>query len=178
MHNEVLFAGFGGQGILLIGQLLAYAGMREGREVTWLPSYGPEMRGGTAYCSMVVSDRPIGSPVVRNPRHVAVLNLPSLEKFGPRVRPDGLLIINSSLIDVGCDRSDIDVLQVPANGIALEEGSGKAANMAVLGAYIGRSGTVQLATVEQLLRERFGSRPEILDINLRTLHRGAALGQS
>jgi len=177
MLTEVLFAGFGGQGIMLIGQMLAYAGMEESREVTWLPSYGPEMRGGTAYCSVVVSSRPVGSPVVRNPRHVAVLNRPSLEKFGPRVRPGGLLLINSSLIDISSERTDIELLHVPANEIAIEEGTGKAANMAMLGAYLGRTGTVRLETIEQLLRKRFGRKPEILDINLRTLWRGYELGQ-
>jgi 2-oxoglutarate ferredoxin oxidoreductase subunit gamma len=178
MHTEVLFAGFGGQGILLIGQMLAYGGMNEGRHVCWLPSYGPEMRGGTAYCSVVISDQPIGSPVVRNPRHVAVLNLPSLEKFGPRVKPGGLLIINSSLIDRRSDRSDIDELLVPANDIAIAEGSAKAANMAILGAYLGRTELLQLATVEALIHKQFGRKPELVDINLRTLHKGHELGRS
>lgn len=177
MLTEVLFAGFGGQGIMLIGQMLAYAGMEEGREVTWLPSYGPEMRGGTAYCSVVVSSRPVGSPVVRNPLHVAVLNRPSLDKFGPQVRPGGLLLINSSLIDASSDRTDIELLHVPANEIAMEEGTGKATNMAVLGAYLGRTGTVRLETIEHLLRKRFGRKPEVLDINLRTLWRGHELGK-
>ncbi len=176
MHTEVLFAGFGGQGIMLIGQLLTYAGMNEGKEVSWLPSYGPEMRGGTAYCSVVLSDRPIGSPVVRNPRHVAVLNRPSLEKFGPRVKEGGLLIINKSLIDITSDRTDIDILHVPANEIALEEGTGKAANMAILGAYIGRTGTVGLETVEKLIEKQFAKKPHLIDVNLRTLRRGYQLG--
>lgn len=177
MHTEVLFAGFGGQGIMLIGQMLAYAGMNEGKQVCWLPSYGPEMRGGTAYCSVVVSDRPIGSPVVRNPRQVAVLNLPSLEKFGPRVKPGGLLIINSSLIETTSPRSDIEILRVPANDIAIEEGNGKAANMAILGAYLGFSGTVALATVEELVHKQFSRKSELCELNLRVLRRGFTFGQ-
>jgi len=177
MLTEVLFAGFGGQGIMLIGQMLAYAGMNEGKQVCWLPSYGPEMRGGTAYCSVVVSDRPIGSPVVRNPQHVAVLNLPSLQKFGPRVKVGGLLLINSSLIDTTADRDDIDQLLVPANALALAAGNGKAANMAILGAYLGRTGTVEIPTVEALIRKQFAKKPELAELNLEVLRRGIALGQ-
>lgn len=177
MHTEVLFAGFGGQGVMLIGQMLAYAGMNEGRQVCYMPSYGPEMRGGTAYASVIVSDRPIGSPVVRNPRHVAVLNLPSLEKFGPRVKPGGLLLINSSLIEATSPRTDIDILRVPANEVAIAEGNGKAANMAILGAYLGRTGTVKLDTVEALLEKQFGRKPELYELNLRVLRLGFDLGQ-
>ena len=100
MQNEVQFAGFGGQGIMLIGKILAHAAMEEGYEVSWVPSYGPEMRGGTAYCTVVISDRPIGSPVIKNPRHLVAMNRPSLEKFAPTMQAGGTVFINGSLISV------------------------------------------------------------------------------
>jgi 2-oxoglutarate ferredoxin oxidoreductase subunit gamma len=176
MQTEVMFAGFGGQGIMLIGQMLAYAGMNEGKNVLWFPSYGPEMRGGTAYCTVVVSDRAIGSPIIDRPSTIAVLNRPSLEKFQSKVRPSGLLIINTSLIDIGCDRTDIDTLLVPANQIALEGGTPKAANMAVLGSYVGFTRAVALESVQELVRYQFRTRPQFIDINLKVLERGYELG--
>ncbi|MFH1807948.1 MAG: 2-oxoacid:acceptor oxidoreductase family protein [Pseudomonadota bacterium] len=172
MHREVTIAGFGGQGILLTGKLLAHAGLDEGREVVWLPSYGPEMRGGTAYCNVVISDQPIGSPVFQNPTAAVVMNRPSLDKFGPRVKPGGVLIINTSLIDVDTDRTDIQVHHVACNDIAMEEGTGKAANMVALGAYLGLTHAVKLETVHHLIKETFGHKPKIVDINLRALQRG------
>ena len=178
MQTEVMFAGFGGQGVMLIGQMLAYAGMAEGKNVVWLPSYGPEMRGGTAYCTVVVSDRPIASPIIDRPSSIAVLNRPSLDKFGPKVRSGGLLIINSSLIDVSSDRSDIRKLHLPANQIALDAGTGKAANMVVLGAYLGCTGAVSLEEVKQVLRHQFEKKPQLVEVNLRVLERGFAMGSA
>ncbi|HNS99406.1 MAG TPA: 2-oxoacid:acceptor oxidoreductase family protein [Polyangiaceae bacterium] len=177
MQNEVMFAGFGGQGIMLIGQMLAYAGMGEGKNVVWIPSYGPEMRGGTAYCTVVVSDKDIGSPIIDRPESIAVLNRPSLDKFHTRVRGNGLLIINTSLIDATTDRSDIDVLNVPANQIAMEAGTGKAANMCVLGAYVGRTKAVTLESLRGLVRYQFKSKPQFIDVNLRVLEKGYELGE-
>jgi 2-oxoglutarate ferredoxin oxidoreductase subunit gamma len=172
VHREVTIAGFGGQGIMLAGKLLAQAGLDEGREVVWLPSYGPEMRGGTAYCNVVISDNPIGSPVFSNPSSAVVMNRPSLEKFGPRVKEEGLLIINKSLIEIDSDREDIDVLHVECNQIAIEAGTGKAANMVALGAYVGRSGAVKLETVRELIAKSFAHKPKVIDINLDALQRG------
>ena len=123
MQSEVMFAGFGGQGILLSAKILAHAGMEEGKEVAWVPSYGPEMRGGTAYCTVVISERPIGSPIIRNPLHLVAMNRPSLEKFAPMVKPKGVVLINSSLIPIKSGRSDIDELIVPANDIAKKLGN-------------------------------------------------------
>lgn len=177
MHREVTFAGFGGQGIMLAGKLLALAGLEEGREVVWLPSYGPEMRGGTAYCNVVVSDKPIGSPIFASPSTAVVMNRPSLDKFEPRVKKGGLLLINSSLIDVSSERKDIDVHRVPCNDIAMEEGTGKAANMVALGAYVGCTGAVQLDTVQRLVRESFAHKPKVIDVNLKVLERGFSLGE-
>jgi 2-oxoglutarate ferredoxin oxidoreductase subunit gamma len=178
MQTEVMFAGFGGQGIMLIGQMLAYAGMNEGKNVVWIPSYGPEMRGGTAYCTVVVSDRAVGSPIIDRPTTIAVLNRPSLDKFATKVRPGGLLIINTSLIDATSDRADITKLEVPANQIALEGGTGKAANMAVLGAYVGASTSVGIESIRQMVRKQFERKPQLVDVNLRVLDRGYELGQT
>lgn len=169
---EVTIAGFGGQGIMTAGQLLAYAGMAEGKQVVWLPSYGPEMRGGTAYCTVVISDSRIGSPIIKTPRCVCVFNRPSFDKFAPQVKPGGLLIINSSLIDVKSDRTDITQLLVPANEMALKAGNPKSANVAVLGAFIGASAVLNLAIVEKTLKEKLGHKKETLQINLKVLKQG------
>ncbi|MCJ7830042.1 MAG: 2-oxoacid:acceptor oxidoreductase family protein, partial [Desulfobacterales bacterium] len=134
MQSEVMFAGFGGQGILLSGKILAHAAMEQGYEVGWIPSYGPEMRGGTAYCTVVISDRPIGSPIIRNPAHLVAMNRPSLEKFAPLIKPGGVILINSSLIPVASNRQDVDELKVPATEIAQQIGSVKAANIVALAA--------------------------------------------
>jgi 2-oxoglutarate ferredoxin oxidoreductase subunit gamma len=176
MQTEVMFAGFGGQGIMLIGQMLAYAGMNEGKNVVWLPSYGPEMRGGTAYCTVVVSDKAIGSPIIDRPHNIAVLNRPSLDKFASKVHAGGLLIINTSLIDATCDRKDIDVLSVPANQIAIEGGTSKAANMAILGAFVGRTKAVTLESLKELVHKQFAKKPQFIDVNLSVLEKGYALG--
>ena len=176
MQNEVMFAGFGGQGVMLIGQMLAYAGMEEGKNVVWFPAYGPEMRGGTAYCTVQVSTETIGSPVVARPGCIAVLNRPSLDKFHTRVRTGGLLIINTSLIDATTDRTDISVLNVPANQIALDAGTSKGANMCMLGAYAGRTKCVTLPTLQELVRVQFKSKPQFIDANLVVLEKGYEIG--
>ena len=139
MQSEVMFAGFGGQGILLSGKILAHAAMGQGFEVAWIPSYGPEMRGGTAYCLVVISDQPIGSPIIKNPRHLIAMNRPSLEKFAPVVKSGGVVLINSSLIPIRTNRDDIDELIVPATDIAKNLGSVKAANIVALAAFVARS---------------------------------------
>ena len=118
MQTEIILAGFGGQGVLFGGQLLAYTGMDCGFEVTWIPSYGPEMRGGTANCTVIIADEEIGSPNVRNPRAALVFNLPSLDKYEPLVQPGGVLIANSSLINREICRSDLQGIMIPANEIA------------------------------------------------------------
>jgi len=177
MQNDVIMAGFGGQGILLIGKMLAYTGMQEGLEVSWMPSYGPEMRGGTANCTVVISDRPVGSPVIQSPRAVVAMNLPSLDKFEPMVRKDGLLLINTSLIDRGSNRDDIRVLLVPANDIAMELKNPRGGNMVALGAYVGCSHAVPIDAMERVVRETFSSKPQVIDANIAALHRGFELGE-
>jgi len=176
MQNDVIMAGFGGQGILLIGKMLAYAGMHEGKEVSWLPSYGPEMRGGTANCTVVISDRPVGSPVIRSPRAVVAMNLPSLDKFEPDVRTGGLLLINTSLINRKSTRDDLTVIDVPANQIANELGNRRGANMVALGAYLGATDAVSVDGVIEVVRETFAAKPGVIDMNINALHRGHEIG--
>ena len=176
MQRDVIMAGFGGQGILLIGKMLAYAGMHEGKEVSWLPSYGPEMRGGTCNCTVVVSDKPVGSPVIRSPRAVVAMNLPSLEKFEPDIRSGGLLLINSSLIDRGAERDDLTVIEVPANEMATELGNPRGANMVALGAYLGATDAVSLEEIEKVIRETFAAKPAVIEVNIEALHKGYELG--
>ena len=136
MKKEFIFAGFGGQGTLLIGKFLALACMKDGKHVSWLPSYGPEMRGGTANCSVIISDEPIASPLVDEPDVVIAMNEPSLDKFEPHVKPGGLLIINSSLIDRQSVRDDIEVVYCDSNHIAEAVNNPKGANVAILGAML------------------------------------------
>ncbi len=176
MQRDVIMAGFGGQGILLIGKMLADAGMHEGKQVSWLPSYGPEMRGGTCNCTVVVSDKPVGSPVIRSPRAVLAMNLPSLEKFEADVRPGGILLINSSLIDRGSQRDDVTVIEVPANEVATDLGNPRGANMVALGAYLGATDAVSLDEVIEVIRETFAARPAVIDVNIEALRKGYELG--
>jgi len=176
MQNDVVMAGFGGQGILLIGKMLAYAGMREGKEVSWLPSYGPEMRGGTANCTVVISDRPVGSPVIQSPQAVVAMNLPSLDKFEPDVRSGGLLLINTSLIDRKASRDDLTVIEVPANEIANELGNRRGANMVALGAYLGATGAVSVDGIVEVIRATFAAKPGVIDVNITALQRGLEIG--
>lgn len=170
MKLKMFFAGSGGQGTLAIGQMLAKAAMDEGKEVTWLPSYGPEMRGGTANCTVVVSDRPIACPLINDADLLVAMNLPSLLKFEAMVRPGGLLIVNSSLVPEKATRDDIRVLYVPANDKAAELGSDKAANMVILGAILRETGVVDKATIQAEMRHMFSGRKEkYLAMNLAAL---------
>jgi 2-oxoglutarate ferredoxin oxidoreductase subunit gamma len=177
MHTEIILAGFGGQGILLIGKLLAYAGMHAGCEVTWMPAYGPEMRGGTCNCTVVLADRPIGSPLSRTPNGLIALNLPSLDKFEPTLRPGGVLVVNTSLIARPPRRQDVTVVAVAASEIAIECGSPRAANMVALGAYLGASGVVELDQIKAIVTESFAAKPRLVEINHAALARGAALAK-
>ena len=170
MKLKMFFAGSGGQGTLAIGQMIAKAAMDEGKEVTWLPSYGPEMRGGTANCTVVVSDRPIACPLINDADVLVVMNLPSLLKFESMLRPGGLLIVNSSLVPEKAKRDDIRVLYVPANDKASALGSDKAANMVVLGAILRETGVVNPETVREEMRHMFSGRKEkYLAMNLAAL---------
>lgn len=179
MLHEVVVAGFGGQGVMLIGQLLCYAGMMEGKNVSWIPSYGPEMRGGTANCGVVVSDAELGSPVVTEPSALIAMNRPSLERFEADLQPGGLLVYNSSLIQVQPTRADIRVVAVPANEIAADLGNDRVANMVILGAFIAASAAVTPAGVERAMRKNFqGKKADLIPVNLRALEHGMALAQA
>ncbi|MFO7643272.1 MAG: 2-oxoacid:acceptor oxidoreductase family protein [Desulfosarcina sp.] len=172
MQSEIMFAGFGGQGILLIGKVLAHAAMEEGLEVAWVPSYGPEMRGGTAYCTVVISDRPIGSPIIKNPQHLVAMNGPSLEKFAPTVKKGGIIFINSSLITFGAKRDDVDELRVPVVDIAKDLGSVKVANIVALAAFAARSGLVAMETLKRCIQDEFAHKPKLIPLNMAAVAAG------
>lgn len=184
MHEETIISGFGGQGALFAGQLLAYAGMDNGKYVTWIPSYGPEMRGGTAHCTVVISDEPIGSPMVRHPSAALTLNLPSMEKYQPLVKAGGLLLYNSSLVQSQATRADIRAVGVPANAISQEEtavllgthGDARLANVSMLGALIEATGLLTLEHLENALAAHLPERHRRwLGPNGLALRRGAAI---
>jgi 2-oxoglutarate ferredoxin oxidoreductase subunit gamma len=172
MTNELLFAGFGGQGVLLIGRMLTYAGMLAGKEVSWIPSYGPEMRGGTASCSVIVSDEAIGSPVVTKPNVLVAMNKPSLDKFESAVQPGGVVIVNRSLIEEPVKRHDLQVYYVPLNELALEGGSLRHANMVALGALIGATDIVELDFLKNTFVKNFAKKPEAVELNMQAVRRG------
>ena len=176
MILESIFAGFGGQGVLLLGQILAYAGMYESKYTTWFPAYGAEVRGGTANCSVVISDEPIGSPVISEPEILVVMNRPSLERFEGMVKPGGTLFYNSSIIDVKPKRTDITVMAIPASDIAAEAGNPRAANMVVLGAILKSTGIVNIDTVTKVLEDKVftGKKKDLVAVNRVALEKGMA----
>jgi 2-oxoglutarate ferredoxin oxidoreductase subunit gamma len=172
MQNEIQFAGFGGQGIMLMGQIMAQAAMDQGYEVVWIPSYGPEMRGGTAYCTVVISDRPIGSPIIRNPKHLVAMNRPSLEKFAPAIKSGGIIFINSSIVSIDAGRDDVDVLKVPIIEIAKELGNVKAANIVALAAFVSRSQVVDFERLRESVKVKFASKEKLIPLNMKALEEG------
>jgi 2-oxoglutarate ferredoxin oxidoreductase subunit gamma len=173
MTYEIVLAGFGGQGILFLGKMIALAGMYDGKEVSWIPSYGPEMRGGTANCSVVVSDRRIGSPVVSHPNVMVAMNRPSMEKFESKMQSGGDLLINRTLIEIPHTRTDIRATYLEITGIASELGNPRLANLVALGGLIGRVGLVSReAVVEALKKELSGKKAALLDLNLKALDAG------
>jgi 2-oxoglutarate ferredoxin oxidoreductase subunit gamma len=174
MYQGIRMSGFGGQGVISAGILLAQAGLLEGKNVSWFPAYGAEMRGGTANCSVVVADDEVASPIVSSPDTAVVLNEPSLAKFEPMLKPGGLLIVNSSLVNTKPKRTDIKVALVPCNAIAQELGSIKIANMVALGALAGLTGAVSVQSIAKALPKVFKrAKPEILELNVKALKKGA-----
>ncbi len=174
MTSEIICAGFGGQGVLLMGQIVAYAGMVEDKNVSWMPSYGPEMRGGTANCCVIVSDEPVGSPVVTEADAVIVMNKPSLDKYESFLKPGGRLFINSSLIDKKATRDDVTVHYVPVNDIAAELGNPRVANIVMLGAYIASSGAVNKESVIKAVEYVLGKgKAHLIPINEKAFDEGA-----
>lgn len=174
----MIFAGFGGQGVLTAGQILAYTGIHEGKQVAWIPSYGPEMRGGTANCTVVISDGRIGSPIVNAPRGIVVFNRPSLEKFGPMTKSGGLIIINQSLIDIVSGRSDVTEILIPANDIALKAGNVKAVNMVMVGAFVAATEIVKFDSLLEIVKEKMAKKKELLELNLRVVEEGYQFAKS
>ena len=173
MKSEICISGFGGQGVLAVGKSLIEAGMNEGLEVTWAPSYGPEMRGGTANCSVVISDEPIGSPVFNYPTDLIAMNKPSLIKFEPRVVKGGNIFVNSSVVEDKVTRTDVNAYYVPCVDIASELGNLKVANMVMMGAYVQATGIVHAETVVEMIKAMFGvKKPQLVPLNIEALHRG------
>ncbi len=174
--EEVIFAGFGGQGVLSMGRMVAYAGMVKGMNVSWLPSYGPEMRGGTANCNVIVSDELIGSPVVAEADTLIVMNRPSLDKFESWVKPGGKILVNSSLIDRKVEREDVEAYYYPVNEVASECGNAKAANMVMLGAYIKQKGFLDEQDLLGAFVKVFGEdKKKLLPLNEKAVAEGVRL---
>ena len=174
-YEEIFIAGFGGQGIMLTGKLLAQTAMRAGKEVTYMSSYGAEVRGGTANCMVVISEEKIACPLVAKPDSLIVMNKASLNKFAPRLKKGGLLVMNVSLIDSEPELDDsIEVVAVPADELAVELGSQKSANMVALGAYLQKRGYLGLDTAAEALEEVLAERyRKTLPVNVAALHKGA-----
>jgi 2-oxoglutarate ferredoxin oxidoreductase subunit gamma len=179
IDTEVLMAGFGGQGMLLAGKVLAQANMDLGREVSWLPSYGPEMRGGTANVIVRMASAPIGSPLIERPRGLVVMNLPSLEKFGPKVQPGGVIVVNRSLVDKDPGRDDCVVIKVPARELAQEAGAPRAANFVMLGAYAGATDVVPPEAIERAITAEFeGDKAKFIPSSIAAFRAGLEAGRS
>ena len=171
--TQILFAGFGGQGVLFAGKFLAYKGLMEDIQVSWLPSYGPEMRGGTANCSVVLSDSPVGSPIITTPDVLVAMNLPSLQKFVDAVVPGGQIYVDSSLIDAKVERTDVEVFYIPATAMARENGSATLANMILVGHMLENNQELNFAgakeTVEHLVPPK---KAALIELNMKALNLG------
>lgn len=179
MQTEIILAGFGGQGILFAGQLLAYAAMDEGYEVTWIPSYGPEMRGGTANCTVIISDEEIGSATVRNPKAALIFNLPSFDKYEPLVVPGGILIANGSLINRAIQRTDLEGITIPANEIAEELGEKRLLNMVMMGCLVAKLPLITHEMLAQALDQHMPARHKHLyGLNIQALEAGQKYAQA
>jgi 2-oxoglutarate ferredoxin oxidoreductase subunit gamma len=176
MHQAVFIAGFGGQGVLLAGNLLSYAAMAEGKNVSFFPAYGVEKRGGAAMCTVVIADGDVGSPIIGNPSVTIVLNQASFDKFAGKVRPGGFCIVNSSLVDTtGFDRDDVEVIGVPMNEIALQLGDARMVNMVAVGLYSALTGAVALRSLADVLQEVLPERNHrFIPANIRAMEAGAA----
>ena len=178
MEKGVVISGFGGQGVMLAGELLAEAGKEEGKYVTFLPSYGPEMRGGTANCHVIVSDTTIASPIIGYPKAAIVLNLPSLDKYEPLMKKDGIIIINKTLVPREVKRDDVRVLQIDAQYVAEDLGNKKVVNMILLGAYVEIEKPVKIETLKNALKSYLtGRKAELIEVNERALEKGTEIAR-
>lgn len=174
MTTQILLSGFGGQGILFTGKILAYKGLYADKNVSWLPSYGPEMRGGTASCSVIVSDEEIGSPIISQPDVLIAMNLPSFEKFEPTVKPGGIIIADSSLIETKSTRTDIDTYYISATTLASEMGKQSLANMIILGKLLKVTDDYNLQEIKSVLSKVIPpKKADMLDINMQAIETGA-----
>ena len=175
MENQIIIAGFGGQGLLFSGKVLAYAGLIEGRELSWLPSYGPEMRGGTANCNVILSDIPVGSPIVQKPDILMVMNNPSLDKYESAVVPGGKIFIDSSLIARKVERTDVEAYYVPATQMAADMGFPSLANMILLGTVIAKTSCIDPDSLADALHKVIPARKaNLFDANMQALNAGMA----
>ena len=175
MTYETIMAGFGGQGLLFSGKVLAHAALIENKELSWLPSYGPEMRGGTCNCSVIVSDEPVGSPIIAHPNVLMVMNEPSLDKFEETVAPGGTVFVDSSLIARKVRRADVEVVYIPATQMAKEMDALSLANMIILGAIVEKLKCVKWETMAEALRHTISARKaSLLDLNLKAIEKGRA----
>lgn len=175
MRHDMFMSGFGGQGVLLAGTLLSHAAIIEDKNVSFLPSYGPEKRGGAAMCTIVITDGEVGSPVVGNPSVGVFLNQASLDKYGMKIKQGGICIVNTSLVDLaGFTRKDIEIIAIPMNAIALEMGDARMVNMVAIGAYAARTGAVSLASLAEALKDTLPERNhKFIPANVRVLEAGA-----
>jgi 2-oxoglutarate ferredoxin oxidoreductase subunit gamma len=174
MQTEIVIAGFGGQGVLFAGQVLAYAAMDSGKEVTWIPSYGPEMRGGTANCTVIIADEEIGSPMVRHPKALIAMNLPSLDKYESVVVENGTLIVNTSLIERPVQRDDLQSVLIPANEIAESLGDKRMTNIVMVGALLTEVPVLPIEAIEAALQDHLPERhKKLLPLNYQALREGA-----
>jgi 2-oxoglutarate ferredoxin oxidoreductase subunit gamma len=179
MQNETIIAGFGGQGVLFAGKLLAHAGLHSGYEVTWLPSYGPEMRGGTANCTVIIADSEIGSPQVRNPSAAIVLNQPSLDKYEPLVKEGGYLVINQSMVNRFAHRKDLHIITIPGTEDAEALGDKRLTNMVLLGGLVKSTGYITLDAIEEALKKESSEKQlKLLELNVKALRKGAEYSAS
>ena len=172
--TQFLFSGFGGQGILFAGKFIAYKGLTAGKQVSWLPSYGPEMRGGTASCSVIVSDEPVGSPIVSQPDVLVALNLPSLDRFEKDVKPGGFIFADSTLIERKVERDDVNVFYIPATQLASDNGMPTLANMIVMGKMLKELGDYTADGIENGLKKVISAkRADMMGLNIKALEIGA-----
>ena len=173
MMDQIILSGFGGQGVMFIGKVLAYAGMTGDLEVCWIPSYGPEMRGGTANCSVIISDEEINSPVIDQSDAAIVLNQPSYDKFLPKIKPDGVLVVNSSIVQATPVREDITIISIPATDIANELGRPALANMVCLGALMPKLKLIDMSTLQKAMDAVVGKKkPELYEVNIQAIQKG------
>ena len=173
MTTQILIAGFGGQGILFSGKLLAYKALSEGKELSWLPSYGPEMRGGTASCSVTISDEPVGSPIIDHPDVLIVMNLPSLDKYENTVKPGGMIFVDSSLVEREVERKDVKAFYIPSTKIAQDMGAPNLANIVLLGKVLKDCPAISRSFLEEALKKVVSAKhPEMYDLNLKAIDAG------